>query len=68
MVADMTKSFGTLQAELELAKSNLKGLNENIKRIIGRDPTDGPLRLYWLHLFLFIISITCMPIKRAYQQ
>lgn len=54
MVADITKSFGTLQAELELAKSNLKGLNENIKRIIGRDPSDGPLRLY--RLFVTVIN------------
>lgn len=40
METDALKSFDGLQNELEKAKTNLKGLNENIRRIIGRDPTN----------------------------
>lgn len=35
------KSFDNLQDELEQARNNLKGLNENIRRIIGREPPDA---------------------------
>lgn len=45
MSADVASNCGSIQEELERAKSNLKGLNENIRRIIGRDPPDTQLRL-----------------------
>lgn len=48
MGADILVSFGTIQDELDKAKSNLKGLNDNIRRIVGRDPSDATqLRLGW---------------------
>ncbi|KAK9884225.1 hypothetical protein WA026_005174 [Henosepilachna vigintioctopunctata] len=43
-MTDILKSFNTLQSELELAKSSLKGVDENIKRLIGRDPSEVPTR------------------------
>lgn len=33
-------SFDVLQEELDKAKSNLKGLNDNIRRINGREPPE----------------------------
>lgn len=33
--------FGTLKVELEKAKEDLKGVEENIKRVIGRDPNES---------------------------
>lgn len=45
MGADVAANYGSIQEELERAKSNLKGLNDNIRRIIGRDPPDTQLRL-----------------------
>lgn len=33
-------SFDVLQEKLEKAKSNLRGLNDNIRRISGREPPD----------------------------
>lgn len=44
MGTDVLKSYDTLQQELDKAKSNLKGLNDNIRRIIGREPQDIHLR------------------------
>lgn len=44
MGTEILKSFGTLQSELEQAKTSLKGVDENIKRLIGRDPSDLPPR------------------------
>uniref|UniRef100_A0A182NL85 Pinin/SDK/MemA protein domain-containing protein n=1 Tax=Anopheles dirus TaxID=7168 RepID=A0A182NL85_9DIPT len=41
MATDVIKGYSDLQQELDRARSNLKGLNENIRRIIGRDPS-GP--------------------------
>lgn len=38
MSVSVINSFGNLEEELEKAKTNLKGLNDNIRRIIGRDP------------------------------
>lgn len=43
--AEVLMNVGSLQDELERAKTNLKGLNENIRRIIGREPNDAQLRL-----------------------
>jgi len=40
MGTEVYKSFVNLEEELEKAKDNLKGLNENIRKIIGRDPPD----------------------------
>lgn len=37
---DVLVNVGSLQSELERAKTNLKGLNDNIRRIIGREPND----------------------------
>ncbi|XP_039281637.1 pinin [Nilaparvata lugens] len=42
MESSIMKVYGSLQAELEKAKEDLKGVEENIKKIIGRDPNDGP--------------------------
>lgn len=44
MGTEILKSFGTLQSELEHAKDSLKGVDENIKRLIGRDPSELPPR------------------------
>lgn len=40
MGTEILKSFGVLQSELEQAKNSLKGVDENIKRLIGRDPSE----------------------------
>lgn len=40
MGTEILKSFGVLQSELEQARSSLKGVDENIKRLIGRDPSE----------------------------
>lgn len=54
MGADLLVSFGSIQDELEKAKTNLKGLNENIRRIVGRDPPDAvQLRLGLVYSFGF---------------
>ncbi|PSN41336.1 hypothetical protein C0J52_20648 [Blattella germanica] len=45
MATEIMKSFGALQAELERAKDNLKGVDENIRKLIGRDPSEGQQRL-----------------------
>uniref|UniRef100_A0AAG5CSD8 Pinin/SDK/MemA protein domain-containing protein n=1 Tax=Anopheles atroparvus TaxID=41427 RepID=A0AAG5CSD8_ANOAO len=39
MATEVVKGYSDLQQELDRARSNLKGLNENIRRIIGRDPS-----------------------------
>ncbi|XP_069682708.1 pinin-like [Periplaneta americana] len=44
MATEIMKSFGALQAELEKAKDNLKGVDEHIKKLIGRDPSEGQQR------------------------
>lgn len=44
MATEIMKSFGALQAELERAKDNLKGVDENIRKLIGRDPSEGQQR------------------------
>uniref|UniRef100_A0A2M4BM65 Putative pinin desmosome-associated protein n=1 Tax=Anopheles marajoara TaxID=58244 RepID=A0A2M4BM65_9DIPT len=41
MATEVAKGCSDLLQELDRARSNLKGLNENIRRIIGRDPS-GP--------------------------
>lgn len=33
-------NYGSLQSELEQAKNSLKGFDESIKRLIGRDPSE----------------------------
>lgn len=42
MSSSIANVYGSLQAELEKAKEDLKGVEENIKKIIGRDPNEGP--------------------------
>lgn len=44
MGTEVLKSFGTLQFELEQAKLSLKGVDENIKKLIGRDPSENQNR------------------------
>ncbi|XP_066244918.1 pinin [Euwallacea similis] len=44
MGTEILKTFSHLQSELEEAKSSLKGVDENIKRLIGRDPSELPPR------------------------
>lgn len=44
MTAEVMKSFGTLQLELEQAKSSLKNVDEHIKKILGRDPSENQSR------------------------
>lgn len=41
MGTEVVKSYDNLQVELDRARNDLKGLNENIRRIIGRDPPDN---------------------------
>lgn len=58
MGADVLLNVGTIQEELEKAKNNLKGLNDNIRRIVGREPPDTQLRLdYCLVLFIFRFTL-----------
>lgn len=45
MKMDILKSLSNLQSELEEAKHSLKNVDENIKKIIGRDPSELPSRL-----------------------
>lgn len=45
LMANKKSNYISIEEELERAKNNLKGLNENIRRIIGRDPPDTQLRL-----------------------
>lgn len=40
MGTEILKSFGVLQSELDQAKSTLKDVEEDIKRLIGRDPAE----------------------------
>lgn len=42
------KFYGSLKAELDKAKEDLKEVEENIKKIIGRDPNEGPPNRYLL--------------------
>ncbi|XP_058129281.1 pinin [Anopheles ziemanni] len=39
MEAEIMTDYNDLQKELDRARSNLKGLNESIRRIIGREPS-----------------------------
>ncbi|XP_052867013.1 pinin [Anopheles cruzii] len=43
MATEVVKGCSDLLQELDRARSNLKGLNENIRRIIGRDPSGNDL-------------------------
>lgn len=45
MATDILTNFDSVEEKLLKAKTNLKGLNENIRRIIGREPPDTQLRL-----------------------
>ena len=41
MATDLLKGCDDLQNELDRARNNLKGLNDNIRRIFGRDPSNA---------------------------
>lgn len=45
MGTEILKSFSHLQNELEEARNSLKGVDENIKRLIGRAPNEMAPRL-----------------------
>ncbi|CAH1117108.1 unnamed protein product [Phaedon cochleariae] len=45
MGTEILQTYGTLQHELEEAKNNLKGTDESLKRLIGRDPSELPPRI-----------------------
>lgn len=53
MATDVLTNFDSIEEKLHKAKSNLKGLNENIRRIIGREPPDNQLRLEIVFIFDF---------------
>lgn len=53
MATDVLTNFDSIEEKLLKAKSNLKGLNENIRRIIGREPPDNQLRLEIVFIFFF---------------
>ncbi|XP_049280607.1 pinin [Anopheles funestus] len=40
MAMEIMKGYNDLQQELDRARCNLKGLNDNIRRIFGRDPAN----------------------------
>lgn len=48
------KYYGSLQVELDRAKEDLKGVEESIKKMIGRDPNESPLR-YKSRLLILIL-------------
>ncbi|XP_050069791.1 pinin [Anopheles maculipalpis] len=41
MATEVMKGYNDLQQELDRARCNLKGLNDNIRRIFGRDPANA---------------------------
>ncbi|XP_035891018.1 pinin [Anopheles stephensi] len=41
MATEIVKGYNDLQQELDRARCNLKGLNDNIRRIFGRDPANA---------------------------
>lgn len=43
MATDIIKGYSHLQQELNKARDNLKDLNENIRKIVGRDPSTTEL-------------------------
>lgn len=49
-------SFDVLQEELDKAKSTLKGLNDNIRRISGREPPEQLRLVYRIFLLLFFFN------------
>lgn len=51
----INSSFDVLQEELEKAKSTLKGLNDNIRRISGREPPEQ-LRLVMIKLIFCFVN------------
>jgi hypothetical protein len=40
---EIVTTFNHLQEELSHAKEKLKGVDENIKRFLGRDPNESPV-------------------------
>lgn len=52
------RGVSALQNEIEKARENLKGVDENIKKLTGRDPTERRYKIfaivYYLLSFTFI--------------
>lgn len=46
METTIKRCYGTLKVELERAKQDLRGVEENIKKMIGRDPSEGLSQRY----------------------
>lgn len=53
---ELTSTLGTLQAELEQANASLKGVDESIKRFLGRDPNEPPLSVQYVFLSILLPS------------
>lgn len=53
---ELTSTLGELQAKLELANANLKGVDESIKRFLGRDPNEPPLSVQYVLLSVFLLT------------
>lgn len=53
----ITRNFSNLEKELESAKTDLKDLNENIKRIYGKQDNFG-LEEFFHRIFSFLFTIT----------
>jgi hypothetical protein len=47
----------SLQREVELAKEGLKNVNENIKKLTGRDPSEARLEMKFYVEYLARISL-----------
>lgn len=54
---ELSSTLGVLQAELEKANANLKGVDESIKRFLGRDPNEPPLSVQYVFCYQFISSL-----------
>lgn len=54
----VVRGVSALQNEIEKARENLKGVDENIKKLTGRDPTERRCEnvafVYYLLSFTFI--------------
>jgi len=54
---EISITLGSLQAELEQANAKLKGVDENIKRFLGRDPNEPPLSVQYVMISAFSVVI-----------
>jgi hypothetical protein len=65
---ELTSTLGTLQAELEQANASLKGVDESIKRFLGRDPNEPPLSVQYVFLSILLPSLGPVRISSHYPQ